>query len=179
MPVAVELNGLLPGRGPGRGAPERGPGAAGLGAPGRGAPGPWGLDAAGLAPWSWRPAEPPGRCPGAPPGVLGRGAEGRGWVRWSPPGLRKSAGVAGGRGGPGTRGVPGLSWGRVSAGWETGDGGTGGSRLAAASDTAEAPVAAAPSGAAARSAEPLAVPSGTVLGAAAVPATVARSSRTP
>ena len=52
MPVAVELNGLLPGRGPGRGAPGRGPGAAGLGAPGRGAPGPWGLDAAGLAPWS-------------------------------------------------------------------------------------------------------------------------------
>ena len=39
MPVAVELNGLLPGLGPGRGAPGRGPGPPDLGAPGRGAPG--------------------------------------------------------------------------------------------------------------------------------------------
>jgi hypothetical protein len=38
IPVAVELNGLLPGRGPGRGGP--GVPAGGLGAPGRGAPGP-------------------------------------------------------------------------------------------------------------------------------------------
>jgi len=53
MPVAVELNGLLPGRGPGRGAPGRGPGAPGLGAPGRGAPGPWVLGADGRAPWPW------------------------------------------------------------------------------------------------------------------------------
>ena len=65
MPVAVELNGLLPGRGPGRGAPGRGPGAPGLGAPGRGAPGPWGLGADGLAPWSWRPAGAAGALPGS------------------------------------------------------------------------------------------------------------------
>ena len=127
MPVAVELNGLLPGRGPGRGAPWRGPGAPGLGAPGRGAPGPWGLGADGLVPWSWRPPGPPGppgRCPEVPPGALGRGAGGLGCP---PPGLRKSAGVAGVRVGPGTRGAPGLSWGRGSADPEAGDGGTGGS----------------------------------------------------
>ena len=40
MPVAVELNGLLPGRGPGRGPPGRGPDPPGLGAPGLGAPDP-------------------------------------------------------------------------------------------------------------------------------------------
>ena len=51
MPVAVELNGLLPGLGPGRGAPGRGPDPPGLGAPGRGAPGPWVLGADGLPPW--------------------------------------------------------------------------------------------------------------------------------
>src|SRR5438067_4217441 len=50
MPVAVELNGLLPGLGPGRGAPERGPGAPGLGAPGRGPPDPCGRGADGLEP---------------------------------------------------------------------------------------------------------------------------------
>ena len=178
MPVAVELKGLLPGRGPGRGAPERGPCAPGLGAPGRGAPGPAGLGADGLAPWSWRPPGPPvppGRCPAAPPGALGRGAGGRGCP---PPGLRKSAGVAGVRGGSGTREAPGLSWGRGSAVPEVGDGGTGGSCLAAASGADEVPLAAAPPGAAARSAEPLAVPSGTVLGAAAV-AAATRSSRPP
>jgi hypothetical protein len=52
MPVAVELNGLLPGLGPGRGAPERG--APGRGAPGRDAPGPDGPDvrgAPGRVPW--------------------------------------------------------------------------------------------------------------------------------
>ena len=179
MPVAVELNGLLPGRGPGRGAPGRGPGAPGLGAPGRGAPDPWGLGADGLAAWpgwSERPAEPP-RCPEAPPGALGRGAEGRGWP---PPALRKSAGVAGVRGGAGTREAPELSWGRGSAGRETGDSGTGGSRLAAASGADVVPLAAAPPGAAARSAEPLAVPSGAGLEAAAAPAAAAAwSSRTP
>ena len=52
MPVAVELNGLLPGLGPGRGAPERGPGAPGLGAPGRGPPDPCGRGPDGRAPWS-------------------------------------------------------------------------------------------------------------------------------
>ncbi len=51
MPVAVELNGLLPGLGPGRGAPGRGPEPPGLGAPGRGAPDPWVLGADGRAPW--------------------------------------------------------------------------------------------------------------------------------
>jgi len=55
MPVAVELNGLLPGLGPGRGAPWRGPGAPCLGAPclgapGLGAPPPWGLGADGRGP---------------------------------------------------------------------------------------------------------------------------------
>ena len=50
MPVAVELNGLLPGLGPGRGAPGRGPDPPGLGAPGRGAPDPWVRGADGLVP---------------------------------------------------------------------------------------------------------------------------------
>ena len=50
MPVAVELNGLLPGLGSGRGAPEGEPGAPGLGAPGRGAPGPCGRGVDGLEP---------------------------------------------------------------------------------------------------------------------------------
>jgi len=57
------------------------------------------------------------------------------------------------RGGPGTRGAPGPSWGRGSAGWETGDGGTDGSCVAAASAASGAdvvPVAAAPSGSAAQ-----------------------------
>ncbi|HEX3305898.1 MAG TPA: hypothetical protein VHS32_06605, partial [Streptosporangiaceae bacterium] len=83
--------------------------------------------------------------------------------------------MAGVRGGPGTRGAPGPSWGRGSAGRETGDGGTGGSCVAAASGADVVPVAAAPSGAAARSAEPLAVPSGTVPGVAAVAATASRA----
>ena len=83
------------------------------------------------------------------------------------------------RGGPGTRGAPDPSWGRGSAGWETGDGGTGGSRLAAVSGAAEVPLAAAAPSSAARSAEPLAVPLGAVLVAAAAPeaGTAARSSR--
>jgi hypothetical protein len=47
MPVAVELNGLFPGLGPGRGAPGRGvPDTPGLGAPDRG-----GRGAGGLPPW--------------------------------------------------------------------------------------------------------------------------------
>jgi hypothetical protein len=50
MPVAVELNGLLPGLGPGRGPPGRWPAPPGLGAPDRGAPGPDVLGEAGLAP---------------------------------------------------------------------------------------------------------------------------------
>ena len=82
MPVAVELNGLLPGLGPGRGAPGRGPDPPGLGAPGRGAPDPWVRGADGLVPWpgwSGRPAGAPGRCPEEPPGAPGRGAEGRAW----------------------------------------------------------------------------------------------------
>jgi len=50
MPVAVELNGLLPGLGPGRGAPGLGAaGPPGRGAPGRGAPGPDVRGAPGLA----------------------------------------------------------------------------------------------------------------------------------
>ena len=127
MPVAVELNGLLPGLGPGRGAPGRGPDPPGLGAPGRGAPGPWVLGADGRdagAPWSGRPAGAPGRCPAGPPGAPGRGAAGLPWPPWGPGlvaglvpglvvGLRKSAGVTGDRGGPGTFGVPeaaGASW---------------------------------------------------------------------
>ena len=122
-----------------------------------------------------------GRWPEPAPGVLGRGAEGRALpCPWPPPGLRKSAGVAGVRGGPGTRGAPGPSCGRGSAGWEAGDGATGGSGLAAASGADVVPPAAAASGAIARSAEPLAVPSGTLVGAAAVLAAAAtRSSRAP
>jgi hypothetical protein len=50
MPVAVELNGLLPGLGPGRGPLGRGPAPPGLGAPDRGAPGPAVLGVAGLDP---------------------------------------------------------------------------------------------------------------------------------
>ena len=49
MPVAVELNGLLPGLGPGRGPLGRGPDPPGLGAPGLGAPGPEGREVAGRA----------------------------------------------------------------------------------------------------------------------------------
>ena len=82
------------------------------------------------------------------------------------------------RGGPGTRGALGPSWGRGSAGWETGDGGTDGSCVAAVSAASGAdvvPVAAAPSGAAARSAEPLAVPLGTVVGAAVIAAPASRA----
>ena len=48
MPVAVELNGLLPGLGPGRGPLGRGPEPPALGAPGLGAPGPEVLGADGL-----------------------------------------------------------------------------------------------------------------------------------
>ena len=200
MPVAVELNGLLPGLGPGRGAPGRGPDPPGLGAPGRGAPGPWVLGAEGLPPgppwpgWSGRPAGAPGRCPPEPPGAPGRGAEGRVWLPWPVPGLRKSAGVAGVLGGPGTLGAPGVPWGLESVwgrsgsgpGRDAGDGGTGGSRRAAvsgATGAAAVPFTAAPSGAAARSAEPLAAPSGAVRGTGGTPeavpaaAAAARSSR--
>jgi hypothetical protein len=66
MPVAVELKGLLPGRGPGLGTgrPEpgaagRGPGVpAGRGAAGRGWPVCWSADAAGCSGWrsGWRSA---------------------------------------------------------------------------------------------------------------------------
>ena len=165
MPVAVELNGLLPGLGPGRGAPGRGPAADGRGADGRGAPDPdpWVLGADGRAPWPPWPgwSERAGRCPPGPPG---RGAEGRAWPE---PGLRKSAGVAGVLGGPGTLGAPGapgVPCGLGSGpGRDAGDGGTGGSLRAAVSG--DAPLAAAPSGAAARAAEPLATPSGAILGA--------------
>jgi hypothetical protein len=60
MPVAVELNGLLPGRGPGRGPPGRGPpGVGGRGVPGREAPEAWGRGAEGRLP------EAP-EVPGAP-----------------------------------------------------------------------------------------------------------------
>ncbi len=128
MPVAVELNGLLPGRGPGRGAPGRG--APGRGAPGRGAlapgaPAPAGRGAAGRA-----PAPPWGRswARWAPAASEGRGAWGR-----AAPGPRKSAGVAGDRGGPGTPGVPGDL---DSPGRDAGDGGTGGSWRAASAATA-------------------------------------------
>jgi hypothetical protein len=87
--------------------------------------------------------------------------------------------VAGGRGVPGTRGPAEPPWGRGSAGRETGDGGTGGSPLAAVSGAAEVPLAAAAPGSAARSAEPLAVPLGAVLVAAAAPeaGAAARSAR--
>ena len=53
MPVAVELNGLLPGLGPGRGAPVRA--FPGRGAPGRGAPGP---DVRGVVGLAWVPPPP-------------------------------------------------------------------------------------------------------------------------
>jgi hypothetical protein len=121
MPVAVELNGLLPGRGPGRGPPGRG--AAGRAAPGPEVPGrgPLGRGCCGRAacplPWAggacdsaaaagcsgWRGADwPSGR--GAAPG---RGAPGRAWlVPGLVPGLRKSAGVTGDRGAAGAAGVP-------------------------------------------------------------------------
>ena len=86
MPVAVELNGLLPGLGPGRGAPGRGPDPPGLGAPGRGHQVPGSAARTACAPgplwlgWSGRPAGAPGRCPPEPPGAPGRGAEGRVWL---------------------------------------------------------------------------------------------------
>ncbi len=72
MPVAVELNGLLPGRGPGRG--PRWPGAPGLGAPpGRGAPG------LGAARRTGRPARCRGRWPALRPQVpAGSGRPGAG-----------------------------------------------------------------------------------------------------
>ena len=204
MPVAVELNGLLPGLGPGRGAPGRGPGPPDLGAPGRGAPGPWVLGADGLTRgpgWSGRPAGTPGRCPrdhrargtrsrGPGRGPLGRpGALGTpwspGWPLARSSGLRKSAGVTAGW--PGLlrrtghprchRGRPESARGTVAvsrlpgrAGMQA-TGGTGGSGWAAVSGAAgpAVPLTAAPSGAAARSAEPLAVSSGTVLGRAPQP----------
>ena len=192
MPVAVELNGLLPGRGPGRGAPGRGPGAPGRGAAGRGAPGPWVRGGDGRAPWppwdGW--SERPGRCP-PEPGAPGRGAEGRAVPVPGPvPGPRKSAGVTGGRGALGAPDPPGVPCGHGSAGTgpgrDMGDGGTGGSRRAAGSAAPgppEVPLAAAPSGAAARSALPLAARSGAALGTGgalgAAPAATAagRSSR--
>ena len=58
MPVDVELNGLLPGRGPGRGAPGLGPGVGTPGGPGL-APGP----GAGLA-WPGPACPGTGRAPG-------------------------------------------------------------------------------------------------------------------
>jgi hypothetical protein len=86
MPVAVELNGLLPGRGPGRGGP---------GTPGTG-----------------RPGEPPDR--GAAPGA-GRGAEGLGAFRVPasrPPASRPPASrppAAGGLPAPGAGALAGVS----------------------------------------------------------------------
>ena len=71
MPVAVELNGLLPGRGPGRG--PRWPGAPGLGAPpGRGAP-----EAGRGASWLVPGAASCG-CESCGRGAPGRAAPGRG-----------------------------------------------------------------------------------------------------
>ena len=199
MPVAVELNGLLPGLGPGRGAPGRGPGPPDLGAPGRGAPVPWVLGADGLAPWpgwSGRPAGAPGRCPEAArrAGTRSRGPEPGPLEPLAPLARPGTAEVSRGGRGPRRTGHPrgtgaarsplgprvGL---RVvlgsGPGRDAGDGGTGGTGRAATSGAAAVPLTAAPSGAAARSAEPLAVPSGTVLGAgaAAEAATAARSSR--
>jgi len=165
MPVAVELNGLLPGLGPGRGAPGRD--APGRGAPGRGAPGP---DAPGRA---VAPPGDPGASGREAPGA-GLDAEGRGWPVSRPPGPRKSAGVAGDRGGAGTPVAPAVLV-SCGPGWDTGDGGTGGRRRAAPPADAPEPFAAsglAASGALARPAAPSAVPaavSGATLGAGAVP----------
>jgi hypothetical protein len=128
---------------------------------------------------------PPGRSPVGAPGAPGRGAEDLPWPPWAVPGLRKSAGVTGDLGGPGTLeapGTPGDPWGLESGrarsgsgpGRDAGDGATGGSRRASVSGVAgpaAVPFATAPSGTAARSAEPLAAPSGAVLGTGGDPET--------
>ena len=121
MPVAVELNGLLPGLGPGRGAPGRG--APGRGAPGRGAPDGGVRGADGRVPWPWLAWPWPGLAwPGPawaagltwPPGLAG--------PRW-PPGLPGPLGpLPGPPGRPGRRAVgpgagPGPSQARGSP-WE-------------------------------------------------------------
>jgi hypothetical protein len=180
MPVAVELNGLLPGLGPGRGGPERG--VLERGTPGRGVPGPPGRGAPGRGPWvpwlrvPWPPWVPwlslgrgPPPWPPWPPWPPERGAWGRpcplpgppvGWPVAGAfadpvagafadpvagafadpvPGPRKSAGVAGVRGGPGTRGA--LLLESPGPGRDRGDGGTGGSRRAVPSAGAAVPLA--------------------------------------
>ena len=147
MPVAVELNGLLPGLGPGRGAPGRG--APGRGAPGRGAPdgayaartaafpGPGRLALALAGAGLGRPGRRADLAAGAglatlaagaarPAGPPAAGAGARGaWGRaWPVPGPRKSVGETGVRGAPGTRGVPGAL-GSPGPGRDAGDAGTG------------------------------------------------------
>ncbi len=208
MPVAVELNGLLPGLGPGRGAPGRGPEPPGRGAPGRAPPGPCGRGVDGREPWppgpgwsermpwprSWAPRSWAPRS-WAPRSWPPRSWPPRSWPPRSwPRDADRPARRDGGRDGPvpypgrpclpgcGSRpGSPGTSaarapWGRrEQPGWP-GDPaarvgrspgtGPGGRRLrdrrqlAAGVGSRGGPLAAAPSGAAARSAEPLADPAG-------------------
>ena len=87
MPDAIGAYGLLPGLGPGRGAPR--PGAPGRGEPDLGAPGAW-------LPWPGRGSA--GRGPGTGP-VLRGGPDGRG-----PDGAPSE-----GTGGTGARGAAGLA----------------------------------------------------------------------
>jgi hypothetical protein len=94
MPVAVELNGLLPGRGPGRGGP--GTPADGRGAPpGRGAPGP-GRGALGLGAPCAAPPEPSaaGAVSPAAAGASGWGCgNGTGGLPGDPSAPRSAAGA--------------------------------------------------------------------------------------
>ena len=191
MPVAVELNGLLPGLGPGRGAPGRGPDPPAWAHPAgehqvpgssartawRPGPDPAGRDGPRGRPGAARESRPARRDaePRAGPGPLGPGPLAR---------PRTAEVGRGGRGprrsghprGTGTRpespGSSGRSGSRVRA--RAGTRATAGPAAAAGPPRREprdgSPLAAAPSGAAARSAEPLAVPSGAVLGAGAAAA---------
>ena len=102
MPVAVELNGLLPGRGPGRGGPGV-PEAGRDAAPGRGAPGPGRGADAGL----WVPRAPEDGADGA---------EGR-----PAPGVVSLA-AAGSSGRPCGNGTGGLARPGASEGWSAGAG---------------------------------------------------------
>ncbi len=79
MPVEVELNGLLPGRGPGLGAPGRGPGVGPPGWLGRAEPG---VGAGRTCPV---PARPPGLGTARGPGVWPPGPGTGPRSRWSPP----------------------------------------------------------------------------------------------